>query len=108
MCTVRANSAYCALSLLPRTSSQAACLFGMQLVEPHLSSKLNGLHGMPLPALVRSGTEQLLRTSQLEGQLLEQLFGTGAVAGVPALAGQASGFTQAGVRSCWITYHSSS
>jgi hypothetical protein len=58
----------------------------MQLVEPHLSAKLNSLTGLPLPSLVRAGTEQLLRTSQLEGQLLEQLFGTAAAAAAAAAA----------------------
>jgi hypothetical protein len=67
----------------------------MQLVEPHLSAKLNSLTGLPLPGLVRAGTEQLLRTSQLEGQLLEQLFGTAAAAaGSAGPARQMSGMQQ--------------
>lgn len=62
-------------------------LFHVQLVEPHLSAKLASLTGLPLPGLVRAGTEQLLRTSQLEGQLLEQLFGTAAAVGSAARQG---------------------
>lgn len=69
----------------------------MQLVQPHLSAKLNSFTGLPLPGLVRAGTEQLLRTSQLEGQLLEQLFGTAAAAAAAAgPARQMSGMQQTG------------
>jgi hypothetical protein len=70
----------------------------MQLVELHLSAKLNSLTSLPLPGLVRAGTEQLLRTSQLEGQLLEQLFGTAAAAaaGSTGPARQMSGVQQQG------------
>lgn len=50
----------------------------MQLVEPRFSARLAGLGPLPLPQLVRAGTEQLMRLSQLEGQLLEQLFGSSA------------------------------
>lgn len=57
----------------------------LQLVEPRLSSRLASLGPLALPDLVRAGTEQLLRLSQLEGQLLEQLFGPsgGVVARTP-------------------------
>ncbi|WIA18992.1 hypothetical protein OEZ85_003659 [Tetradesmus obliquus] len=66
---------------------QLYCSVRQQLVEPHLSAKLASLTGLPLPGLVRAGTEQLLRTSQLEGQLLEQLFGTAAAVGSAARQG---------------------
>eukprot|EP00878_Enallax_costatus_P027744 GHUV01029894.1.p1 GENE.GHUV01029894.1~~GHUV01029894.1.p1 ORF type:complete len:320 (+),score=112.30 GHUV01029894.1:396-1355(+) len=55
---------------------QMYCQIRLQLVEPRLTARLSSLASQPLPQLVRSGTEQLLRLSQLEGQLLEQLFGT--------------------------------
>ena len=58
----------------------------MQVIAPHLSARLDSLTGQPLPELVRAATEQVLRTSQLEGQLLEQLFGTAVTAQRPPSA----------------------
>ena len=54
-----------------------------------------GMASLPLPQLVREGTEQLLRLSQLEGQLLEQLFGAAAAARPAAAAPGTSGNTGA-------------
>lgn len=84
----------------PRTShiSDAGAPFLfllLQLVEPRLSARLASLVSLPLPQLVRAGTEQLLRMSQLEGQLLEQLFGTSA--GVIARPQQMAGAPAPGV-----------
>lgn len=56
------------------------------MIAPHLSARLDTLTGLPLADLVRSATEQVLRTSQLEGQLLEQLFGTAVTAQRPPSA----------------------
>lgn len=58
----------------------------MQVIAPHLQARLDGLSGLPLPQLVRGAAEQVLRTSQLEGQLLEQLFGTAVTAQRPPQA----------------------
>eukprot|EP00879_Flechtneria_rotunda_P017545 GHRR01018394.1.p1 GENE.GHRR01018394.1~~GHRR01018394.1.p1 ORF type:complete len:715 (+),score=305.59 GHRR01018394.1:627-2771(+) len=54
------------------------CSIRQQLVQPHFQSRLSSLSGLPLPQFVRAATEQLLRLSQLEGQLMEQLFGAAA------------------------------
>jgi len=56
------------------------------VIAPHLSARLDSLSGMPLPQLVRAASEQVLRTSQLEGQLMEHLFGTAVTAQRPPTA----------------------
>jgi hypothetical protein len=58
----------------------------VQVIAPHLSARLESLSGQQLPQLVRGAAEQVLRTSQLEGQLLEQLFGTAVTAQRPPQA----------------------
>lgn len=63
----------------------APCLC-VQVIAPHLQARLDGLSGLPLPQLVRGAAEQVLRTSQLEGQLLEQLFGIAVTAQRPPQA----------------------
>jgi hypothetical protein len=57
-----------------------------QVIAPHLSARLDSLSGMPLPQLVRGAAEQVLRSSQLEGQLVEQLFGSAVTAQRPPQA----------------------
>lgn len=79
------------------------------MIAPHLSARLDSLSGLQLPELVRGAAEQVLRTSQLEGQLMEQLFGTAVTAQRPP---QAYGVqTQGGCRRagrprgvCWCCH----
>jgi hypothetical protein len=63
-----------------------SCLSPIKVIAPHLSARLESLSGQQLPQLVRGAAEQVLRTSQLEGQLLEQLFGTAVTAQRPPQA----------------------
>jgi hypothetical protein len=76
----RLNGGVLLLALLP------SCLSCVQVIAPHLSARLESLSGQELPQLVRGAAEQVLRTSQLEGQLLEQLFGTAVTAQRPPQA----------------------
>ena len=52
------------------------CAARQQLVAPHFAARLGARAGAELPALLRGGVGQLLRTAQLEAQLYEQLFCT--------------------------------
>jgi hypothetical protein len=76
----------------------AADPVAVQLVEPHLAARLAAMADLPLPQLVRDGTEQLLRLSQLEGQLLEQLFGAAVSAAAAPRPVPAAGVAVAGKR----------
>lgn len=62
------------------------CSIRLQVIAPQLSARLDSLSGLQLPELVRGAAEQVLRTSQLEGQLMEQLFGTAVTAQRPPQA----------------------
>jgi hypothetical protein len=67
----------------PVSSSRPTSNRHTQVLSPYLSARLDSLSGLELPQLVRAASEQVLRASQLEGQLLEQLFGTAATAAWP-------------------------